>query len=89
MIEQLASSNKHKDKHKEPRPPQLSPNYTIWVSNDAYVRMLIISTILEVAFPNVKGTTTSRDVWLSLEHDDLHIHHLESMLLKLNYYNFK
>ncbi|GKB85022.1 nucleotide-binding alpha-beta plait domain-containing protein [Tanacetum coccineum] len=41
-------------------------NYPIWVSNDAYVRMLIISTISEASFHHVQGTT-SRDLWLSLE----------------------
>ncbi|GJT15798.1 integrase [Tanacetum coccineum] len=43
-----------------------NPNYPIWVSNDAHVRMLIISTISEASFRNVQGTT-SRDLWLSLE----------------------
>nr|GEU52634.1 hypothetical protein [Tanacetum cinerariifolium] len=43
-----------------------NPNYPIWVSNDAYVRMLIISTISEASFHHVQGTT-SRDLWLSLE----------------------
>ncbi|GJW99007.1 hypothetical protein Tco_0180815 [Tanacetum coccineum] len=46
--------------------PKKNPNYPIWVSNDAYVRMLIISTILEASFRHVQGTT-SRDLWLSLE----------------------
>nr|GEU36514.1 CASP-like protein 1 [Tanacetum cinerariifolium] len=43
-----------------------SPNYPIWVSYDAHVRMLIISTISEASFRHVQGTT-SRDLWLSLE----------------------
>ncbi|GJX49234.1 putative ribonuclease H-like domain-containing protein [Tanacetum coccineum] len=43
-----------------------NPNYPIWVSNDAHVRMLIISTISEASFRHVQGTT-SRDLWLSLE----------------------
>nr|GEU43666.1 pleiotropic drug resistance protein 1-like [Tanacetum cinerariifolium] len=30
--------------------PKENPNYPIWVSNDAYVRMLIISTISEASF---------------------------------------
>ncbi|GJU67166.1 putative RNA-directed DNA polymerase [Tanacetum coccineum] len=42
------------------------PNYPIWVSNDAHVHMLIISTISEASFCHVQGTT-SRDLWLSLE----------------------
>nr|GEW33519.1 hypothetical protein [Tanacetum cinerariifolium] len=32
-----------------------SPNYPIWVSYDAYVRMLIISTISEAFFRHVQG----------------------------------
>nr|GEW37344.1 uncharacterized protein [Tanacetum cinerariifolium] len=43
-----------------------NPNYPIWVSNDAYDRMLIISTISEASFRHVQGTT-SRDLWLSLK----------------------
>ncbi|GJY75602.1 retrovirus-related pol polyprotein from transposon TNT 1-94 [Tanacetum coccineum] len=43
-----------------------NPNYPIWVSNDANVRMLIISTISEASFRHVQGTT-SRDLWLSLK----------------------
>ncbi|GJY82241.1 nucleotide-binding alpha-beta plait domain-containing protein [Tanacetum coccineum] len=43
-----------------------NPNYPIWVSNDAHVRMLIISTISKASFRHVQGTT-SRDLWLSLE----------------------
>ncbi|GJY63746.1 putative RNA-directed DNA polymerase [Tanacetum coccineum] len=46
--------------------PKENLNYPIWVSNDAYVRMLIISTISEASFHHVQGTT-SRDLWLSLE----------------------
>ncbi|GJT69961.1 retrotransposon protein, putative, ty1-copia subclass [Tanacetum coccineum] len=46
--------------------PKENPNYSIWVSNDAHVRMLIISTISEASFRHVQGTT-SRDLWLSLE----------------------
>ncbi|GJW63028.1 nucleotide-binding alpha-beta plait domain-containing protein [Tanacetum coccineum] len=46
--------------------PKENPNYQIWVSNDAHVRMLIISTISEASFCHVQGTT-SRDLWLSLE----------------------
>ncbi|GJU31950.1 nucleotide-binding alpha-beta plait domain-containing protein [Tanacetum coccineum] len=43
-----------------------NPNYPIWVSNDAHVHMLIISTISEDSFRHVQGTT-SHDLWLSLE----------------------
>ncbi|GKE03724.1 hypothetical protein Tco_1395742, partial [Tanacetum coccineum] len=35
-----------------------NPNYPIWVSNDAHVRMLIISTISEASFRHVQGTTS-------------------------------
>ncbi|GKE59780.1 ribonuclease H-like domain-containing protein [Tanacetum coccineum] len=34
--------------------PKENPNYPIWVSNDAHVRMLIISTILEASFRHVQ-----------------------------------
>ncbi|GKB75336.1 tryptophan synthase beta chain 1, partial [Tanacetum coccineum] len=46
--------------------PKENPNYPIWVSNDAHVRMLIISTISEASFRHVQGTTF-RDLWLSLK----------------------
>ncbi|GKB10889.1 nucleotide-binding alpha-beta plait domain-containing protein [Tanacetum coccineum] len=46
--------------------PKENPNYLIWVSNDAHVHMLIISTISEASFCHVQGTT-SRDLWLSLK----------------------
>nr|GEY34855.1 hypothetical protein [Tanacetum cinerariifolium] len=46
--------------------PKENSNYPIWVSNDAYVRMLIISTISKAYFRHVQ-CTTSRDLWLSLE----------------------
>ncbi|GJS13559.1 putative ribonuclease H-like domain-containing protein [Tanacetum coccineum] len=46
--------------------PKENPNYPIWISNDAHVRMLIISTISEASFRHVQGTT-SRDLWLSLK----------------------
>lgn len=44
---------------------QPNPAYPIWISNDAHVRMLIISTISEASFPHVEGDT-SRALWLSL-----------------------
>ncbi|GJU63395.1 hypothetical protein Tco_1245230 [Tanacetum coccineum] len=34
--------------------PKENPNYPIWVSNDAHVRMLIISTISEASFRHVQ-----------------------------------
>ncbi|KAM0038591.1 putative RNA-directed DNA polymerase [Helianthus debilis subsp. tardiflorus] len=41
-------------------------NYTNWLSNDAHVRMLIMSTISESSFQHVQGVT-SRELWLGLE----------------------
>ncbi|KAJ9567551.1 hypothetical protein OSB04_003517 [Centaurea solstitialis] len=46
--------------------PTTNPSHTIWISNDAYVRMLLMSTISEASFQHVQGTT-SRDLWLALE----------------------
>nr|GEW19919.1 hypothetical protein CTI12_AA517590 [Tanacetum cinerariifolium] len=46
--------------------PKKNPNYPVWLSNNAHVRMLIISTISEASFRHVQGTT-SHDLWLSLE----------------------
>lgn len=40
-----------------------NPSYPHWVSNDAHIRMIILS---EASFQHVQGTT-SRDLWLSLE----------------------
>ncbi|KAD3068184.1 hypothetical protein E3N88_36064 [Mikania micrantha] len=48
-------------------PSQLNPNFTTWLSNDAHVRMLILSTISEASFQHVPGNSTSRDLWLSFE----------------------
>ncbi|KAD0157053.1 hypothetical protein E3N88_44702 [Mikania micrantha] len=48
-------------------PSQPNPNFTTWLSNDAHVRMLILSTISEASFQHVPGNSTSRDLWLSLE----------------------
>ncbi|KAD7480518.1 hypothetical protein E3N88_03654 [Mikania micrantha] len=49
-----------------PKPPT-NPNHSTWISNDAHVRMLLLSTISESAFGHVQNTNTSRDLWLSLE----------------------
>nr|GEX48215.1 hypothetical protein CTI12_AA391630 [Tanacetum cinerariifolium] len=46
--------------------PKENPNYSIWVSSDAHVRILIISTISEASFRHIQSTT-SRDLWLSIE----------------------
>ncbi|KAF5813031.1 putative RNA-directed DNA polymerase [Helianthus annuus] len=43
-----------------------NPSHLYWVSNDAHVRMILISTISESSFSHVQGVT-SRDLWLSLE----------------------
>lgn len=43
-----------------------NPSHAIWISNDAHVRMLLMSTISEASFQHVQGTT-SRDLWLTLE----------------------
>lgn len=64
-----------------------NPNYPIWVSNDAHVRMLILSTISEASFQHVHGTT-SRDLWLSLErayapHTSSREYILKTQLLKI------
>lgn len=53
------------DKNNPPT-TQPNPNHDTWVSNDAHVRMLLLSTISEGAFQHVKGTT-SRELWLALE----------------------
>lgn len=69
------------------QPPQPNPSYPAWVSNDAHVRMLIISTISEASFQHVQGLT-SRDLWLSLErayapHTSSREYTLKTQLLKL------
>ncbi|KAJ9548514.1 hypothetical protein OSB04_021057 [Centaurea solstitialis] len=67
--------------------PKENPNYPVWVSNDAHVRMVIISTISEASFRHVQGTT-SRDLWLSLErayapHSSSGEYTLKTQLLKM------
>ncbi|GKA12499.1 nucleotide-binding alpha-beta plait domain-containing protein [Tanacetum coccineum] len=67
--------------------PKENPNYPIWVSNDAHVHMLIISTISEASFRHVQ-VTTSRDLWLSLEkayapHSTYKEHTLKTQLLRI------
>ncbi|XP_076918555.1 uncharacterized protein LOC143579026 [Bidens hawaiensis] len=68
-------------------PPQPNPSFATWVSNDAHVRMLIISTISEAAFQHVQGTT-SRDLWLALEcayapHTSSREYTLKTQILKI------
>ncbi|GJR37133.1 tryptophan synthase beta chain 1 [Tanacetum coccineum] len=64
--------------------PKENPNYPIWVSNDAHVRMLIISTISEASFRQVQGTT-SRDLWLSAyaPHSTYREYTLKTQLLRI------
>ncbi|GJV85873.1 nucleotide-binding alpha-beta plait domain-containing protein [Tanacetum coccineum] len=68
--------------------PKENPNYPIWISKDADVRMLIISTISEASFHHVQGTT-SCDLWLSLEkvyapHSTSKEHTLKTQILRIN-----
>ncbi|GJV21559.1 nucleotide-binding alpha-beta plait domain-containing protein [Tanacetum coccineum] len=70
-----------------------NPNYPIWVSNDAHVRMLIISTISEASFRHVQGTT-SCDLWLSLEkayapHSIYREYTLKTQLLRIEMHDDK
>nr|KAJ0211475.1 hypothetical protein LSAT_V11C400189870 [Lactuca sativa] len=57
VVEQTSSSDKGLVTTSQPK-----ANYPIWVSNDAHVRMLIISTISEAALSHVQGTSTSREM---------------------------
>lgn len=51
----------------DPKPePRAKPNYSIWIANDADVHMVITSTISELDFRHVQGTT-SHALWSSLE----------------------
>nr|KAJ0206058.1 hypothetical protein LSAT_V11C500252410 [Lactuca sativa] len=51
----------------DPKPePRDNPNYSIWITSDAHILMLIISTLYESAFRHVQGDT-SYDMWSSLE----------------------
>ncbi|GJU49405.1 reverse transcriptase domain-containing protein [Tanacetum coccineum] len=47
--------------------PKENPNYPIWISNDAHVRMLIISTISEASFRHVQDTGANSHVTPDLE----------------------
>ncbi|KAD7479951.1 hypothetical protein E3N88_03087 [Mikania micrantha] len=75
------------DKDQPPLPPKPNPEYSTWVSNDAHVRMLLLSTISESSFKHVQGDT-SRDLWLSLErayapHTSSREYTLRTQLLKM------
>ncbi|KAJ9548291.1 hypothetical protein OSB04_020834 [Centaurea solstitialis] len=80
------SSDKYATKTIQP-----NPNYSAWVSNDAHVQMIIISTISEASFPHIQGTT-SRDLWLSLKrayapHTSSWEYTLKTQLLKIEVKN--
>jgi hypothetical protein len=61
----VSSSSKEKDT--DPiLATQPNPDYAIWMSNDAHIRMLLFSTFSVTVYPHVQGNT-SREVWLSLE----------------------
>lgn len=67
--------------------PQPNPSHAIWIANDAHVRMILLSTISESAYPHVQGTT-SRELWLSLQrayapHSSSREFTLKTQLLKL------
>ncbi|KAK1424826.1 hypothetical protein QVD17_20164 [Tagetes erecta] len=67
--------------------PQPNPGFANWVSNDAHVRMLILSTVSEACYPQVQGDT-SRDLWLSFEnayapHTSSREYTLKTQLLKI------
>ncbi|KAJ0745776.1 putative RNA-directed DNA polymerase [Helianthus annuus] len=62
LIEPAASSDKEATPKSQP-----NPNHPIWVSNDAHIRMLLVSTISEPSFQHVIGSNTSRELWLALE----------------------
>ncbi|XP_076926670.1 uncharacterized protein LOC143589939 [Bidens hawaiensis] len=74
---------------KEPALLTQQPNleYLSWISNDAHVRMLLLSTIYEAYFKHVQGDT-SRELWLSLErayapHTSTREYTLKTQLLKI------
>lgn len=67
--------------------PQPNPDYSTWISNDAHVRMLLLSTISEASFKHVQGDI-SRELWLSLErayapHTSSREYTLKTQLLKI------
>ncbi|XP_071727090.1 uncharacterized protein [Rutidosis leptorrhynchoides] len=62
----VPSSVPSSEKDEETQSQTPNPNYINWVSNDAHIRMLIISTISEASFQHVQGLT-SHDLWLSFE----------------------
>ncbi|KAJ9565882.1 hypothetical protein OSB04_001848 [Centaurea solstitialis] len=67
--------------------PRANPNHPIWISNDAHVYMLIISTISEASFRHVQGTK-SQELWISLErvyapHSSSREYTLKTQLLRI------
>nr|KAJ0213411.1 hypothetical protein LSAT_V11C400161540 [Lactuca sativa] len=75
----VATSSSNKDK--EPTTAaQVNPEFTIWVLNDAHVRMIVLSTISE--------RNTSQELWLALErafapHTSSREYTLKTQLLKI------
>ncbi|KAD4178088.1 hypothetical protein E3N88_26679 [Mikania micrantha] len=68
---------------------QPNPQYTIWLSNDAHVRMLLLSNISEAALHHARGTLTARDLWLALEqafapHTSSREYTLKTQLLRIS-----
>ncbi|XP_076923530.1 uncharacterized protein LOC143585673 [Bidens hawaiensis] len=64
-----------------------NPEYQAWISNDAHIRMPLLSTISESSFKHVQGDT-SRLLWLSLErayapHTSFREYTLKTQLLKI------
>ena len=72
----------------DPKPePRANPNHPVWISNDAHIRMLILSTIFEASFRHVQGTT-SQELWISLEqayapHSSSREYTLKTQLLRI------
>lgn len=64
-----------------------NPSYLAWISNDAHIKMLLMSTISEAAFQHVQGNT-SKQLWLALErayapHTSSREYTLKTQLLKI------
>ncbi|XP_076931067.1 uncharacterized protein LOC143596093 [Bidens hawaiensis] len=61
------TSSSRKDKEDAPvQQIQPNPQHAIWVSYDAHICILLLSTISESAFQHVQGST-SPDLWQCLE----------------------
>ncbi|XP_035838261.1 uncharacterized protein LOC118485863 [Helianthus annuus] len=82
----LPSTSSASDKEPATK-PQNNPDYSAWISNDAHIRMLLLSTISEASFKHVQGDT-SRELWLALErayapHTSSREYTLKTQLLKI------